>query len=201
MKVVIIGSGIAGMALAVILRNNGFEIAINERDSEMPRKGHAFLMHPDAMDILNDISTFNPGIEIPGQVIDKIVLKRPDNAIIQSTELESWICMKRIDIIKFLNDFISESEIHYNRTFSHFIYENEKAIAAAFANGDVEYGDVFIGCDGANSKVRQSLFGDINFTPVQVKEIVGVVQNPNLIARLPSTFTKYICSKNYNGVC
>ena len=75
MKVVIIGSGIAGMALAVILRNNGFEIAINERDSEMPRKGHAFLMHPDAMDILNDISTFNPGIEIPGQVIDKIVLK------------------------------------------------------------------------------------------------------------------------------
>jgi 2-polyprenyl-6-methoxyphenol hydroxylase-like FAD-dependent oxidoreductase/predicted DsbA family dithiol-disulfide isomerase len=196
MKVVIIGSGIAGMALAVILRNNGFEISINERDSEMPRKGHAFLMHPDAMDILNDISAFNPGIEIPGQVIDKIVLKRPDNAIIQSTELESWICMKRIDIIKYLNDFISESEIHYNRTFSHFIYENEKAIAAAFANGDVEYGDIFIGCDGANSRVRQSLFGDINFTPVQVKEIVGVVHNPNLIARLPSTFTKYICNKN-----
>ena len=196
MKVVIIGSGIAGMALAVMLRNNGFEISINERDSEMPRKGHAFLMHPDAMDILNDISVFNPDIEVPGQVIDKIVLKRPDNSIIQSTELESWICMKRIDIIKFLNGFISESEIHYNRMFSHFIYEDGKAIAAAFANGDVEYGDVFIGSDGAKSKVRHSLFGDMSFTPVQVKEIVGVVHNPNLIARLPSTFTKYMCSKN-----
>lgn len=196
MKVVIIGSGIAGMALAVMLRNNGFEISINERDSEMPRKGHAFLMHPDAMDILNDISVFNPEIEVPGQVIDKIVLKRPDNSIIQSTELESWICMKRIDIIRFLNGFISENEVHYNRSFSHFIYENGKAIAAAFANGEVEYGDVFIGSDGAKSKVRQSLFGDMNFTPVQVKEIVGVVHNPNLIARFPSTFTKYMCSKN-----
>ncbi len=196
MKVVIIGSGIAGMALAAMLRNNGFEISINERDTDMQRKGHAFLMHPDAMDILNDISVFNPGIEIPGQVIDKIVLKRPDNTIIQSTELESWICMKRIDIIKYLNGFISESEIHYNRTFSHFIYENEIAVAAAFSNGDVEYGDVFIGCDGAKSRVRQSLFGDVNFTPVQVKEIVGVIHNPNLIARLPNTFTKYMCSKN-----
>jgi hypothetical protein len=47
-----------------------------------------------------------------------------------------------------------------------------------------------------NLKFRQALFGDMNFTPVEVKEIVGVVKNPNLISRLPSTFTKYICSKN-----
>jgi 2-polyprenyl-6-methoxyphenol hydroxylase-like FAD-dependent oxidoreductase len=67
MKVVIIGSGIAGMALAVMLRNNGFEISINERDSEMPKKGHAFLMHPDAMDILNDICVYNPDMKFQGK--------------------------------------------------------------------------------------------------------------------------------------
>jgi hypothetical protein len=48
--------------------------------------------------------------------------------------------MKRLDIIKFLNGFISKNEIHYNRTFSHFIYENGKAVAAEFVNGEVEYG-------------------------------------------------------------
>lgn len=196
MKVVIIGSGIAGMALGVILRNNGFEISINERDSGMPTKGHAFLMHPDAMDVLNDISMFNPSIEVPGQVIDKISLKRPDSSIIQTTELESWICMKRIDIIKYLNGFISKEEIHYNRSFSHFIYENDKAIAVVFSNGEIEYGDVFIGSDGAKSRVRHALFGEMNFTPVEVKEIVGVVHNPQLISRQPNTFTKYMCSKS-----
>ncbi len=192
MKVVIIGSGIAGISLAVILRNNGFEISLNERASKFTSKGHAFLMHPDAMDVLNIVSAFNSDIEIPGQVIDKIVLKRPNNSIIQSTELESWICMKRVDIIKYLSFFVTENEINYNRTFSHFIYEGEKAVAAVFENGDVEKGDIFIGADGANSKVRKSLFGEMNFTPVEVKEIVGVVHNPDLVAKMPNTFTKYM---------
>ena len=103
MKVVIIGSGIAGLALGTILSQNGYTVSINERDSEQIRNGHAFLMHPDAMDVLNIISNYHPQFEIPGQVIDKIVLKRPDDSIIQSTDLESWICMKRVDIINYLS--------------------------------------------------------------------------------------------------
>jgi hypothetical protein len=74
--------------------------------------------------------------------IDKIVMKRPDDSIIQSTDLESWICMKRVDIIKYLSSLLNENELHYNRNFSHFIYENDKAIAVQFLNGDIEYGDV-----------------------------------------------------------
>jgi 2-polyprenyl-6-methoxyphenol hydroxylase-like FAD-dependent oxidoreductase len=43
-----------------------------------------------------------------------------------------------------------------------------------FENGETEYGDIFIGADGSNSKVRESLFGKVNFTPVAVHEIVGI---------------------------
>lgn len=192
MKVIIIGSGIAGLALGTILSQNGFTISINERDGELIRNGHAFLMHPDAMDVLNTISNYQPQFEIPGQVIDKIVLKRPDDSIIQSTDLESWICMKRVDIIKYLSSFLKENELHYNRNFSHFIYENDKVVAVQFLNGDIEYGDIFIGADGAKSNIRKALFGEVTFTPVEVKEIVGVINNPSLVAKLPSTFTKYM---------
>ncbi len=193
MKIVIIGSGIAGLTLGSILQNNGFEISINERNEDLDTKGHAFLMHPDAMDVLNIIAKYNPDYEIPGQIIDKVLLKSFDNTEIQTTELDSWICMKRVDVIDYLISFIKPKNIHYGRNFSHFFYENNKAIAAVFTNGEIEYGDIFIGADGAHSKVRNEIFGAINFTPVQVKEIVGVIKNEKLAAQFQNKFTKFLC--------
>jgi 2-polyprenyl-6-methoxyphenol hydroxylase-like FAD-dependent oxidoreductase/predicted DsbA family dithiol-disulfide isomerase len=192
MRVVIIGGGIAGMALAILLRKKGIDFSLNERDAHTPKFGHAFLIHPDAMQVLDIISEANPDFDLPGQIIDKIVLKRPDDSILQTSELDSWICIKRVSIIKYLSSILGEKQINFNRQFSHFIYEGDKAIAAEFTNGEIEYGDVFIGADGAHSLVRNSLFGEVEFSRVDVKEIVGVVENPDLILKFPNTFTKYM---------
>jgi len=195
MKVVIIGSGLAGLVTGIMLQNNGIAISISEKEPNLPRKGHAFLLHPNAMDVLTTIAKYHPDLEIPGQFIDKIVMKRPDQTLLVYSELESWICMKRVDIIRYLNSFFEENEIKFNRVFSHFIYQNEIAIAAVFENGEIEYGDVFIGADGAKSKVRNSLFGETKYSTNLVREVVGVVNNPKYIANLPDTFTKYISAE------
>jgi 2-polyprenyl-6-methoxyphenol hydroxylase-like FAD-dependent oxidoreductase/predicted DsbA family dithiol-disulfide isomerase len=193
MKVVIIGSGIAGLTLGTILQNEGWRISINERNDNLSNKGHAFLMHPDAMHVLNVIAKYNPDYEIPGQIIDKIMLKNADDSELQTTELDSWICMKRTAIIDYLVSFIQPQNIKYGRTFSHFIYHNDTAVAAVFTNGEVEYGDVFIGADGAHSNVRNELFGEVSFTPVEVKEVVGVVKNKELVQQFKHRFIKYLC--------
>jgi 2-polyprenyl-6-methoxyphenol hydroxylase-like FAD-dependent oxidoreductase len=49
------------------------------------------------------------------------------------------------------------------------------AIAAVFENGETEYGDIFIGADGSNSKVRESLFGKSIL--LQQYMIVGISKN------------------------
>jgi 2-polyprenyl-6-methoxyphenol hydroxylase-like FAD-dependent oxidoreductase len=54
--------------------------------------------------------------------------------------------------------------IKEDRKFSHFIYSNDKVVAAAFENGEVEYGDIFVGADGGNSRVREAIFGETKFT-------------------------------------
>jgi len=196
MKVVVIGSGIAGLTLGTILQNNDWEVCICERNDSLSNKGHAFLMHPDAMHILNVLSKYNPDYDIPGQIIDKIILKNADNSEIQVTELDSWICMKRVDVIKYLVSFIQPQNIKYGRDFSHFIYRNEVATAAVFTNGEVEYGDIFIGADGSHSKVRNEILGSVNFTPVEVKEVVGLVKNKDLVRQFQNRFTKYLCKNN-----
>lgn len=176
MKVVIIGGGIAGLTFGILLRKRNIDVVINERSVGMPIRGHAFLMHNDGLAILKEMSP-DKGIPLPGNKINSFSLRRPSGTEIKHIQLHSWLCIKRIDLIRYLYSCLPTGVIKEGRTFSHFIYENGKAVAAAFGNGDVEYGDIFVGADGGNSRVRDLILGKVKFTPVSVKEVVGVTAN------------------------
>lgn len=176
MKVVIIGGGIAGLTFGILLRKRNIDVVINERSVGMPIRGHAFLMHNDGLAILKEM-TPDKDIPLPGNKISSFSLRRPNGTEIKHIQLQSWLCIKRIDLIRYLYNCLPPEVIKEGRTFSHFIYENGKAVAAAFANGEVEYGDIFVGADGGNSRVRDLILGKVKFTPVNVKEVVGVTAN------------------------
>jgi 2-polyprenyl-6-methoxyphenol hydroxylase-like FAD-dependent oxidoreductase/predicted DsbA family dithiol-disulfide isomerase len=128
---------------------------------------------------------------IPGSEIDTFILRDADNAEIKNISLEPWRCVRRMELVKVLLNCIDPSDIRYGRSFSHFLYENNQAIAAVFENGEIEYGDMFVGADGCHSKVRQSIFGKTKFTNVEVQEILGTINNPELVSRLRGVFSKY----------
>ena len=191
MKAVIIGGGIAGLTMGILLRKRNVEVVISERSVGMPIRGHAFLMHQDGLSILKSL---DPEIyaDLPGKRINSFSLRRPDGTEIKHIQLQSWLCIKRIDLIRYLYCLLPPSVIKEGRTFSDFIYENGKAVAAVFSNGDVEYGDIFIGADGGNSKVRELINGKVKFTPIHVKEVVGVTSNTKKKAKnIPSEFIKF----------
>ncbi len=191
-KVVIIGGGIGGMALGIILHKSGVQVIINEREPVVPMGGNAFLMHSDGISVLQMFLNKKEIDNIPGELIHTFILKRPDETEIKYLKLEPWQCIKRRDLIAFLCNQIDATLIKPNRTFSHFMYENEIAIAAVFQNGEIEYGDIFVGADGANSQVRFNLFGKVNFSEVSVKEIIGVVKIPTIAIKYANVFTKYL---------
>ncbi|MDB5247087.1 MAG: hypothetical protein JWQ40_1481 [Segetibacter sp.] len=190
MKVVIIGGGIAGLTLGASLNKKDMEVVINERSVGMPIHGHAFLMHLDGLSILNQLRE-NEKEAFQGKVVDTFRLKRPEGKEIKHLRLSNWQCFKRCDVIRFLYSLDKKGIIKEGREFSHFIYESEKVVAAAFLNGDVEYGDIFIGADGGNSKVREAIFGKVKTNPVRVKEVVGVSHNEQVVKKYSSIFTKF----------
>lgn len=161
------------MTMALLLKRKKREVVICERLTDVATHGHAFLMNYEGLSVLR---TFLKESEVPllKQHVNLFSLRRPDNNEKIKIQLFDWYCMKRVDLIDFLRSFFCPESLKGGRNFSHFIYENERAVAAVFENGDVEYGDVFIGADGSNSRVRQALFGETKFTPNEVNEIVGI---------------------------
>ena len=191
MKYVIIGGGIGGLTMGIFLHKKGEQVVVNERAQHIPTGGNAFLMHAEGVSILKELSAgFDPQA-IPGKFIDQFSLRKPTDEEIKFQKLDPWQCIKRKDIVEFLYSLLPSENIKHGRVFSHFLYNEEKAVAAVFENGDIEYGDIFIGADGGHSQVRESIFGETQFTPVEVKEVVGLLKSQELSARLGNRFTKF----------
>ncbi len=173
MKAVVIGGGIAGLTVSVMLLKNNWEVVVCEKSKQIETRGHAFLMDSNGMGIIQSLDSKSHK-KLQKAKIDLYSLKRPNGEELIKIKLDPWYCIKRIDLIDYLYHLLPNSIVEHNRVFSHFIYANERAVAAVFENGTIEYGDIFIGSDGSNSKVREAIFGPTDFTPMVIKEIVGV---------------------------
>lgn len=189
-KAVIIGGGIAGLSLAILLRHRQMEVVICERSRELHARGHAFLMHTDGKDILTELKN-GSDLRLPGSKVEAFSLRRPGGKEIKHLRLQHWKCIRRADMLEFLYALMPKDKVVFGRAFSHFIYDEGRAVAAVFENGDVEYGDMFIGADGSQSKVRQAIIGQVAYSPVTVKEIVGSVKLQRSLSGMPATFTKF----------
>ncbi|HEV2353211.1 MAG TPA: FAD-dependent oxidoreductase [Puia sp.] len=76
MKYVVIGGGIAGLAIGAFLQRKGKDVVICEKQSGVTNQGHAFLLHVDAVSILNELNLDNSR-KLPGEAIRHFSLRRP----------------------------------------------------------------------------------------------------------------------------
>ncbi len=128
MKAVIIGGGIAGLAAGILLKRYLVDVVICERNLEISPKGNAFLMHSDGLNILEELIGYKEENGLPGRLVDTFHLKRPSDKDLMFIKLRPWQCIKRADLIQFLLDILPEDMIRFGRTFSHFIYEDDRQL-------------------------------------------------------------------------
>jgi len=188
MRIVIIGAGIAGLVFGIRMRRRGHQVTIHERAEGIPLHGNAFMVHGEGLEMLRSLGDTNL---LPGQMIDRFIMMRPNGEVIRQLDMGPWQCVKRSDLIRFLVPLFGEDNIHFGSPLSHFNYEEGKAVSAVFEDGRVEPGDIFVGADGRLSKVRETIFGETSFSDVEVNEILGLVRDPALISEAPSVFHKY----------
>lgn len=196
MKAVIIGGGVAGMALAAQLIQKNWEVAVKERRAIHESNGLALLAKAEVIDFINALSPDSTRQMVSSRM-NNFYLRDSQDKLILNSPIEEWCAVKRIDFVKYLSSLVPREIIEDKKEFSHFLYEDGKAIAAVFTDETIEYGDIFVGADGANSKVHQAMYGKVEYRNNDVNEVVCVVQSDRI--DVPTgVFNKYQAEKGLN---
>jgi 2-polyprenyl-6-methoxyphenol hydroxylase-like FAD-dependent oxidoreductase len=189
LRIVIIGGGIAGLAAAIALKRNKNEIVVKEKKFTNNNSGMAFMIHESTVRNINSLGDIE--LDVNNHEINNLILK--DDLHTNHVKINGWYAIKRVKLLNFLQSQLTADEYHENCDFSHFQYEGDKAIAAVFKNGSIEYGDLFIGADGINSQVRNSV-SEAHFFPNEINEIVCIAKYENENIH-DNTFRKYLSIK------
>jgi 2-polyprenyl-6-methoxyphenol hydroxylase-like FAD-dependent oxidoreductase len=182
-KIIVLGGGIAGLSVYASLTALNFDVQIFERSSPSVSSGMGFLLLQNGVDTLNKI-----GLGSAFSTISKSLdnYKSFEKANLRTTRepLDGVYAVKRDDIMSMLFNRINPSDIHYNKSFDHFLYDDiGMAKIAVMEDGTHVEGDIFIAADGINSKIRSFLFPEYQLEETDDHEIVCLL--PSVLADLP----------------
>lgn len=177
-KIIIIGAGIAGPALAIQLHKLGYYVQVFESRPQHYNSEGSFLgITPNGLNIL---STLFPKDALKREYTAGAMrfYNRKGTEIAQlptAYQKEKFGCetlqVKRTQI----NQLVCEAAeaagivIHFGQPCVR-VEESKGYVQAVFKDGHVEYGDMLIACDGVFSTVRKSIFPE-GPQPVYTKNI------------------------------
>src|SRR5262245_6096233 len=168
MKVLIIGAGIGGLALAQGLHRHGVEVGVFERDRTPTDRLQGYRIHiteagsralhsclpPELFDaFLATCGQPNRGIGFFSHRLRELIWFGDDgNAVLDP--VESTKSVSRISLRQVLLAGLSNI-VYFDKSFTHYGIDENGMATAYFATGCAVQGDVLVGADGGGSLVRR----------------------------------------------
>lgn len=184
MRALIIGGGIGGLAMAQSLTAAGVDVQVHERNSEAADWLQGYRIH------LNRFGCRALRRCLPGPLWDAFAATAGDPGAglsFQTHRLRELLfveeelmtggtgdhrAVSRIALRRLLLAGLGEN-VHFGRTFERYETNPDGTVTAHFADGATATGDLLIGADGANSRVRAQLLPHAHRVPTGA---VGVVE-------------------------
>ena len=160
-KIAIIGSGIAGLTLANLLKqNNNFEFLIYEKENSLNlEEGYGIQLSVNSVSILNKIGflqlnqneKYNPS-KLDFYSENSLKICDLDLTIFNS-ENEKYTTLKRSILIKFLKEKLPTNSLIFRKTISK-VEEKNKKISINFTDETCEEVDYIVVSDGVFSNTK-----------------------------------------------
>jgi 2-polyprenyl-6-methoxyphenol hydroxylase-like FAD-dependent oxidoreductase len=169
MKVVIIGSGIAGLSAAIALRSAGATVIVYERAPELTEVGAGISLWSNA---LRGLDTIGAGAAVRQRIEPLLEAEfRGTNghviaALFPASRLEHALghqpvigMIHRAELVESLAQCIPHEVVRYGFELA-AVQDSPDQVTVEFTNGHRDSADLVIGADGIHSKVRSLLYGD-----------------------------------------
>lgn len=166
-KIAVIGAGIAGMAAAIALRQEGNEIMLFEQASKFRRIGAAINLTPNAVKVLDGLKV---GEQLRARASQPLYrLSRAWDTGEETSRLElgdtarsrygaPQLMIHRADLLTALETALPADGVKLGKKFVGLDH-SKASIVLHFEDGSTFAADAVIGADGIHSKVRECIFG------------------------------------------
>ncbi|HEX8018956.1 NAD(P)/FAD-dependent oxidoreductase [Mucilaginibacter sp.] len=164
LKVIIIGGGIGGPALALFLKKAGISSVIYESRPYEENVGGGLGLAPNGLNVLASLG-LNEDVINAGTVIKHAWFKNSRGKTLAKIRYsipekyeQPGVAISRASLNKILVDEVKKQDIpiNYNKKLKDIIQQNGE-IKAYFDDGSFTIGDILIGADGIGSAVRKYL--------------------------------------------
>jgi 2-polyprenyl-6-methoxyphenol hydroxylase-like FAD-dependent oxidoreductase len=188
-RVIVIGAGTGGLALAHGLRRAGVDVQVFERDALRTEGLHGYRVgiDPDGSRALHALlppelyETFVATCAraprwfsmLTEDLHEVLALEIP----VQADPVESEKSVSRMTLRQVLMTGL-EDVITFGKEFTHFEQRTDGTVTAHFADGSSATGDILVGADGAGSRVRKQ------YLPQARQEDTGIIA---IAGKLPIT--------------
>ena len=179
MRVVVIGAGIGGLALAQGLRRAGVDVAVHDRDPEVSATG-GYRLHLDArtcaalrrllppelhLAVLASAAhprTFRQFALLDHRLRPLVVAPQPRG--------EDALLIGRVPLRRLLARGL---DVRFGAEFTGHERQPDGTVLARFADGSTDRGDLLVGADGVGSRVATALAGRPTSRPLGVTGVAG----------------------------
>ncbi|KAH8812372.1 hypothetical protein F5884DRAFT_785200 [Xylogone sp. PMI_703] len=172
---IIVGAGPSGLLLALLLAKNGVPVHVVDMNDKLDERPRATHYGPPAVHELVRAGVAHEIREkgfVPGAVawrkLDGTIIAKLENKAEPGDILNEILCLPLNQLGQILLRHVSEqpsAKVSWSHKVVGLGQDDEKAwvdVETPEGNKRLE-AQYIVGCDGANSQVRRSLFGDFNF--------------------------------------
>ncbi|MDX2080611.1 MAG: FAD-dependent monooxygenase [Terrimicrobiaceae bacterium] len=165
MKVLIVGAGIGGLALAALLKQRGIGCAIVERAPDLRAAGYMISLYPMGSRVLHGLGSFEEFRERSAPFDDYRVLNGHGDVLHEfdmrplSRQFGYMGTILRSDLLEILRAAAPDVSLQYGLGLEH-LEQHRSHVDVRFSDGSTGTFDAVVGADGIHSKVRRIIFGD-----------------------------------------
>ncbi|KAK3814912.1 MAG: hypothetical protein J3Q66DRAFT_343368 [Benniella sp.] len=172
LKVLIVGGGLGGLTMAILLEKASIDYEVYERNTAPRSLGSATSLTPNIMPAFEQLGLLDGLRQISKKSMNIQIFKEPvtgsEGDLIQvgETDVSAYeeVCgyhsliMSRPDLHAFLLSQIPADKIRFGKRVLSISQDDDNGVLIRTSDGKTHEGDILIGCDGAYSGVRQSLY-------------------------------------------